>query len=164
MASVRFEDSFAISELQSAANGTGGWGYYQTKSSRLEPTAWALLALAPIGGNRSSLDKSGHRTFLEGCQRTNGWLVENAAWPVNIGFNALAAFVLLNRPGLISRDRLLQLLTVLANTKGVKVPPSPSFAQDNSLQGWSWNIDTFSWVEPTAWGVIVLKKAQRGGL
>src|SRR5262249_2686846 len=144
MAPLGVEDTPYINELVSAANGTGGWGYYRAKASRLEPTAWALLTLAPPG-DRYSLDKSRHRAFLEGCQRPNGWLVENPAWPVNIGFNALVAFVVLNRPDLMGRDRLLQLLGVLTNTKGVRVPPSPSFAQDNSLQGWSWNLETFSW-------------------
>ena len=31
--------------LREARNLDGGWGYYAGKSSRLEPTCWALLAL-----------------------------------------------------------------------------------------------------------------------
>jgi hypothetical protein len=162
MAPIGLDDTPLIGELLSAANETGGWAYYRGKASRLEPTAWALLTLRR--GDGHSVDTSKHRAFIEGCQQSSGWLVENAAWPVNIGFNALLAFVLLNLPDSMSRDRLLQLVGVLVNTKGVKVPPSPSFAQDNSLQGWSWNLDTFSWVEPTAWATLVLKKAVRAGL
>ena len=32
--------------------------------------------------------------------------------------------------------------------------------QDNSLQGWSWVDATFSWIEPTCWGLLALKKAR----
>jgi hypothetical protein len=40
----------------------------------------------------------------------------------------------------------------------MKLPQSPSFVQDNSLQGWPWIDGTFSWVEPTALAVIALKR------
>ena len=30
--------------------------------------------------------------------------------------------------------------------------------QDGSLQAWSWVDGTFSWVEPTAWCLLLLKK------
>ena len=33
--------------------------------------------------------------------------------------------------------------------------------QDNSLQAWSWIDQTFSWVEPTAWCLLFLKKLRR---
>ncbi len=43
--------------------------------------------------------------------------------------------------------------------KGTALPPSPkSNRQDNALQGWPWVASTFSWVEPTAWCVLALKK------
>ena len=45
--------------------------------------------------------------------------------------------------------------------------PAPQisiYRQDNSLQGWSWLDATFSWVEPTAWGMLALQKAIRAGL
>src|SRR5262249_38989599 len=42
-------------------------------------------------------------------------------------------------------------------------PPLDGSAQDNSLQGWSWIDATFSWVEPTVWALIALKKARQRG-
>ena len=34
----------------------------------------------------------------------------------------------------------------------------PAIKQDPSLQGWSWTDGTFSWVEPTAWCMLAVKK------
>ncbi len=50
------------------------------------------------------------------------------------------------------------LLEGIQRVKGVKLPPSTINRQDNSIQGWSWIADTFSWAEPTAWCLLALKK------
>ena len=162
MATSGSEQSTLVRELLATANSRGGWGYYRGKEGRLEPTVWALLALAPT--DRNTADLARDREFLAACQRADGWLVENAAWPVHIGFNALALLILQSRSELIEPQQVKALAAALVHTKGVQVPPSPSFAQDNSLQGWSWNPETFSWVEPTAWGTLALKKALRTGI
>jgi hypothetical protein len=47
---------------------------------------------------------------------------------------------------------------LLIASKGVSVEPDPLIPQDGRLQGWSWTEGTFSWVEPTAWSVLVLKQ------
>lgn len=148
-------------ELIAASNAGGGWSYYVGNASRLEPTCWALLALR---GDTQGPQNAAHRDFLARCQRPEGWLVEDARWPVNIGFNALAAVTWLNRRDLAAEEKVQRLLGVLTGSKGVQAPPSSSFKQDNSLQGWSWTDATFSWVEPTAWGALALKKATRVGL
>lgn len=150
-----------MEELTAASNSTGGWSYYAGNASRLEPTCWALLAL---GGSGVREGDAVHRGFLTRCQGSQGWLVEDARWLVNIGFNALAAFTWLSRRDLAAEENVRRLLAALMGSKGVQAPPSPSFAQDNSLQGWSWTDATFSWVEPTAWGALALKKARRAGL
>jgi hypothetical protein len=43
----------------------------------------------------------------------------------------------------------------------VALEPSTHSRQDNALQAWSWIADTFSWVEPTAWCLLSLKKWAR---
>ena len=148
--------------LLTRANTTGGWGYYAGKASRLEPTCWALLALgseAPPGAPVAP-----HAAFLAHTQRPTGWLVEDPSWPINIGFNALAAFTWLSRSDLASDEQRQRLLAALAASKGVRAAQNDTTSQDNSLQGWPWIDATFSWVEPTAWGVLALKQARRAGL
>src|SRR5205807_4287502 len=97
MSPVGSERSTLVNELISAANSSGGWSYYPGKASRLEPTSWALLALGAAPGMQPSAE-SRHRDFLGRCQRSDGWLAEDATWPINVGFNALAAFDWLIRP------------------------------------------------------------------
>jgi hypothetical protein len=143
-------------QLLDGRNPDGGWGYYRGKVSRLEPTCWALLAL---GANEAPPSDA----FLVGRQRPDGWLAEDSTWPINIGFNALAALVWTAHPQLAGTDRRRRLLDALATSKGIKAPPGNS-SQDNSLQGWSWIDGTFSWVEPTGWGLLALKRARRAGL
>src|SRR5439155_4953858 len=54
---------------------------------------------------------------------------------------------------------LQRLLDAIAAAKGMAVDiPDPR--QDNKLQGWPWMPDTFSWLEPTAWCLLALKKAR----
>jgi hypothetical protein len=143
------------------ANANGGWGYYPGRSSRIEPTCWALLALGSAAGN---YDPEPHWRFLTSCQRPSGFLVEDAALPVNFSFNALAAVVMLGHPRLKSDRALGTLVGALVGQAGLQVPQSPNFRQDNSLRGWSWTEGTFSWVEPTCWALLALKRAQSGGI
>lgn len=149
--------------LAEAANPQGGWSYQPGKSSRLEPTCWALLArgLEPAHDVRSD---ASHKAFLDSCRRPTGWLVEDDSWPVNVAFNALVAFTSLNRRDLATEETIRALVASLATSKGVQFPQTASFRQDNSLQGWAWLDTTFSWVEPTAWGMLVLHKAIQAGM
>jgi hypothetical protein len=147
--------------LLAQANPGGGWGYYPGRTSRLEPTCWALLAL---GGSAKDFDAEPHWRFLTGCQRPSGFLVEDPALPVNFSFNALAAVAMLGHPRLRSDRALGSLLGALVAQTGLQVAPSPNFRQDNSLRGWSWTEGTFSWVEPTCWGLLALKRAGASGI
>jgi hypothetical protein len=142
------------SALVAARNPDGGWPYYPGKTSRLEPTAWALLALHASGG-RVSIDP------LLAWPRRDAWLLDRSSGAINVGFNGLAAIVLqaLGAPA----DILAPLGKALVAMKGRKLPASPANRQDNSLQGWAWTDGTFSWVEPTAWGLIALKRLGRRG-
>lgn len=156
----------AISRLRQAVvsgrNADGGWGYYPGKASRLEPTCWALLAIGS-GPDTKALHERAAAWFA-GCQRPEGWLLEQPGLPVNIAFNSLAAFTLLNHRDLAGDDVRRRLLTSVLASKGMAFPAADTMRQDNSLQGWSWVDATFSWVEPTCWGLLALKKARASGL
>jgi hypothetical protein len=147
--------------LVSGRNADGGWGYYPGKASRLEPTCWALLALGS-GANVKPLREPAV-AWLVSCQRPTGWLGERPEWPVNIAFNALTAFTLLQHRDLAGDDVRRRLLTAVIASKGIAAPASDTMRQDNSIQGWSWTDETFSWVEPTCWGLLALKKARTSG-
>ncbi len=102
-----------------------------------------------------------HLQWLARTQRADGLLVDASDAPANFTSNGLAACVLAHlervRPKADTAD-LRRLVGGIINTKGMSVS-DPDPRQDNRLQGWPWMPDTFSWLEPTAWCVLALKKA-----
>lgn len=146
--------------LVSSANATGGWGYYRGRVSRIEPTVWAMLALtASKGGAPYVLDP--HIAFLTRSRDAGGHAIDDGALPVNFGFNGQAALMLRGIGEPAAATLATAMLDRLIAAKGVAVPQSPQFRQDNSLQGWAWMDGTFSWVEPTAWCTLALKASDR---
>lgn len=145
--------------IREAAATGGGWGYYGGKRPRLEPTCWALAALRlswdgteeewvrtvqANGGVFAAA--SGHRGLLSDAQGT----------PPNVGANGVAAWFLTTQPG-VWTPVLSAVTDELVNIKGVRVSAQDA-RQDNTLQAWPWFQDTFSWVEPTAWCLLALKR------
>ncbi len=98
---------------------------------------------------------------MAAIERSTGWLLESPEWPVNIAFNALTAFTLYDHPSPASDQIQLanRLLASVIASKGLTAPKTDGTPQDNSLQGWSWIDQTFSWVEPTCWALLALKKS-----
>lgn len=143
------------SALRGAVNADGGWAYYAGKTSRIEPTAWALLALAPTG---EQADR--HVAFLTGLEGRGLLLADRGSASVNYGWNGLALIAL----GAAGTDRALALrrsmLEGVAAAKGVQLGNDGPrvVAQDGMLQAWSWTEGTFSWVEPTAYCLLALKQ------
>ncbi len=141
--------------LLDSANASGGWGYYPGKRSRLEPSCWALLALGT--------PESRHVRFLESCQGSDGLLREDRDWPANVAFNALAALALGATATLGAADRVDRVLHGLTGLTGITVSQEldPINRQNDQLQAWPWVDATFSWVEPTGWALLALKKLTR---
>ncbi|HXT72017.1 MAG TPA: hypothetical protein VN700_19845 [Vicinamibacterales bacterium] len=134
-------------------NSDGGWGYSAGRTSRLEPTCWALLALSKGAARPGSLD------VLLKWPIDNGWRIDVPGAPVNYAFNALAALTLLtSRDG---RTEATQVATRLLDVRGLKFPQGKEMRQDNSLQAWSWIDGTFSWIEPTCLCLLLAKKLRR---
>lgn len=145
-------DIRSLKELLVAGRNTdGGWGYYRGKKSRLEPTCWSVLALTAAGHNGSSAGAA-----VAAWPTRDGLLLERASGDPNYAFHGLALLALY-ASALEHRDGNRALLEAMQRVKGLALKPSPMNRQDNSIQGWSWIDDTFSWVEPTAWCLLALK-------
>ena len=134
--------------LLDTRNADGGWGYYAGKTSRLEPTCWALLALGP---DAHPLD------VIRKWPATGGLLLEHRGGEPNFGFHGVALLAL-RALGVEHEAGNAALLAAVQQVKGIALEPTPLFKQDNSLQAWPWVPGTFSWVEPTAWCLLALKK------
>jgi hypothetical protein len=140
--------------IAAARTPDGGWAYAPGKGSRVEPTAW--IALGQTAAAAEALE------WLAGAEGVDGWYADDRQAPVNYGFNGLVLLALLagGRPS-PAAERLTGLLL---DVKGLAVPQSPHLRQDNSLQAWPWVGGTFSWVEPTAYCLLALKRAARCGV
>lgn len=142
--------------LLQAGDRAGGWGYEAGRTPRLEPTCWALLAL---GTSR----QPGPVGVLAHWPSVADALVEQRGGLVNWSFHALALWTQLVL-GEASGDELESNAGALVDARGIAVRPSPVQRQNSQLQGWSWIDGTFSWVEPTAWALLALKKCRANGI
>jgi hypothetical protein len=142
-------------QLLETRNVDGGWGYEPGRKSRLEPTCWALLALGEA--------QAGSDRVLAEWPTQKGALLEQRAGLSNWSFHALALTTRLTLGDTPVAD-LQRLAEALVEARGVTFKASANQRQDNRLQGWSWIDGTFSWAEPTAWGVFGLKKCRALGI
>jgi hypothetical protein len=156
--------------LRAAQNDDGGWGFTQGLESRVEPTAWCVLALHEFSEG-PGVDETAVRGFgfLERTQLPDG------SWPATPGqeqgswTTAPACWALLaHREQARERlDRGLNwLLQKTPGDAGVwwrflrRLTPKRSVSsQSDKVYGWSWTEGTASWVEPTAYALIVLRRA-----
>lgn len=154
--------SRAVAELAGAlmehVNPGGGWGYYGGKTSRLEPTCWAIHAL---GERNASLET--HRLFFDRCRRPDGLFVDLPKAPPNYAYNGLALLTAQNRPALTTPKTVESSVTTLAAATGLRSDPLPVIRQDNMLEGWAWMDGMSSWVEPTSWCLMALKRLPASG-
>ena len=139
--------------LLAGRNPDGGWGYARGKGSRLEPTCCAVMALG---------DPQIARAALAGWPARDGLLLERAGGDPNYGFHALALLAL-DAARVEHGAGNAPLVNALQRAHGQPVAASTVNRQNNSIQGWSWIADTFSWAEPTAWGLLALKRARAAG-
>jgi hypothetical protein len=138
--------------LLAARNQDGGWGYAPGRQSRIEPTCWAELALGHSLGRAPDVDS------IRRWRRQDDWLLDVPGAPPNIPFNALAALTLLQEPSTIALAQ--PIITHLIHARGRTFRQTAALAQDNSIQAWSWVDGTASWVEPTAWCLLLLKRVR----
>jgi hypothetical protein len=96
--------------------------------------------------------------FLKGAARDDGLLVDSVGVPPNLASNGLAALTLTQHRDMLNPPATSRLLAALHRVKGLALPQNDQVQQDNSLQGWPWIDTTFSWVAPTAYCLLALKK------
>ena len=151
-------------------NPDGGWGSQPGKQSNTESTAFALLALSALGEKTLNKSVGQGLSWLANNQNKNGSFpftagLKQGSWASAVAILALHSFET-HRP-LAQRcaEWLLRQkgrsLGLLASLQYWLVPEENLVKLDPFLKGWPWTSGSFSWVEPTAYSLIALKKIKR---
>lgn len=146
--------------LREHANPDGGWGYIPGRRSRVEPTSWALLSLTAA---RPAGDWSPDPAlqFLQRARTARGLLADDADAPPNYAFSALAALTAAHIDPRLTTAWLRGPAEAIVGGRGVALLDRSETRQRNSLQAWPWIDGCFSWIEPTAWCLLLMKRLRR---
>ena len=160
----------AIDLLLGAQNEDGGWGAVKGKRSNTESTSFVLMALKSLEGNPFDRQTTAGLKWLLQRQKDDGsWSLNDASkqssWTTPIAALALLSFQ-------DQRDHALRAAKWILTQEGRK----PGWVAtllfrlsllkkitelDPYLSGWSWTAGAFSWVEPTSYSLMTLKKLKR---
>lgn len=153
--------------LRRAQNPDGGWGYRPGLQSSAEPTAWSILALTSQGSASGEAVDTGSEWLRQKQTAVGAWPTADGAHP-GCWVTALACLALLNSttPSDNTVQKGLQWLCDTWPAEGKMLwriahrwsqKDKDIVRQNHSLSGWSWTPGTASWVEPTAFALILLK-------
>jgi hypothetical protein len=158
----------ATDALLGARNPDGGWGAEQGKQSSTEATALAVLALGALDGRSFERDIGRGLAWLADRQTADGsWPLgadmDGGSWTTSLATISLAGFA-------AQRPRALRGAYWLLRQEGQRpawwvsllqrwvLPQGSAVRLNPNLKGWPWASGAFSWVEPTAYALIALKK------
>ena len=147
--------------LTTLADAAGGWPYHAGQTPQLEPTCLALLALATQRAQHEMVIEGG-LAFLRRCAGPDGAYRlasgrSEAVWPT-----ALVLFTQTQLGCPEAAQTATRLLELRGIVKDIPEEEAAHFDIDLKLVGWPWAEETFSWVEPTAWACLALRRAGHG--
>jgi len=163
------EESLNI--LLLSQNPDGGWGAVAGKRSNTEATALALLALQAVFRKAIEPAVEKAKTWLAERQNVDG------SWPLNdslkeSSWSTALAIIALSPAGDFFKDRVIKAGNwtleqegskpgILANLILALTFQKKAVQLNEDLIGWSWTPNSFSWVEPTSYFLLALKKIRR---
>lgn len=150
--------------LRAAQNADGGWGYFPGKSSWLEPTVYAALAL------HGSAEADRAWALVQTWQNPDGGWRPAAEVELSHAATALSVTAAIARreQGDAARKGVDWLLGTSGNESQMyrrvilsvgRVFGMVADQRDFSMKGWPWKPDTASWVEPTSHALVALRQA-----
>ncbi len=149
----------SINILRKRSLAAGGFANTDNGDYRTDATAWAILALSACGLDPEIISRA--RSRLAAGQPADGRVCispshQEVYWPTPLAILAWSQ----SPP---HQDSLARAVDFLLDHSGMTVQEqekSPE-ASDSSLKGWPWVAGTYSWIDPTALGMIALKVAGR---
>jgi len=151
-----------LDSLAGQAESTGGWGYTAGQGAHLEPTCLALLTLQGSRDYYCDVINKG-LAFLQQCASPDGCYRLERGRQEAVWTTAMVLFVLCHYEA--DGDSVVRAANFLLALKGHKGDANDSAEVndiDLELTGWPWALGNFSWVEPTAWACLALRRAGQG--
>jgi hypothetical protein len=161
----------AVRLLLNYQNSDGGWGAVNGKVSNTESTAFAVMGLESLQQKEFAPNIKGGVTWLLRHQNSDGsWrlndVTASGSWSTAIALLCLSAFP-------EHRNRVLKAAEWALTQEGsrpgllasaiVWITGQQEINKINmDLKGWPWASGSFSWVEPTSYFLIGLKKLKAG--
>jgi hypothetical protein len=153
--------------LLDARNEDGGWPATRPGRSNTEATALAIMALTASNAPDTTEPISAGRRWLLSRQRPDGGWSTTSSVDESSWMTAPAVLALATDPGarpaairggewLVAREG--QGLGWFARVFFWLFPDKKATDVNTELTGWPWTAGTFSWIEPTAYSVLALKK------
>ena len=153
--------------LRQTQNPDGGWGAIAGKQSNTESTALGLLAWRSLDDSRENSVLEKAEQWLANTQNPDGSWSYGAGSKAPSWSTALAVMALYDSS--VEAERLVRagnwILAQEGSKPGIlaKLILPLSFQKkavhlNDDLVGWSWTPGSFSWVEPTSYCLIALKK------
>src|SRR5262245_44208795 len=138
-------------------------GYALNQSPATEPTALAALALIAAGRLKQTAPAL---DFLTACQGEDGAVgirqdEPSPGCPTSRAGLAWYAADDANGRNTFSAHRRRAVDWIL-EARGTSMPSSPEMGHNTQLVAWSWAEKTHSWIEPTAFHVLALKRSGLG--
>jgi uncharacterized protein (DUF362 family) len=151
-----------LQALADLASPGGGWGYAPDQQPHLEPTCLALLALAPEAGRFAEAVEGG-KSWLGQCAAGDGSYRLGRGRPEAVWPTGMVLFVraLLGEPV----EEVTRTAAALLAFRGRNLENKEKDEindVDEGLVGWPWAEGNFSWVEPTAWACLALRRIGQG--
>ena len=147
--------SDSINILRKRSLAEGGFANTDNGDYRTDATAWAILALSACGLDPEIISRA--RSRLATGQLPDGRVCISPYHPAVYWPTPLAILAWSQSPP--NQDSLARAVDFLLDHSGMSLPEqaqSPD-ASDTTLKGWPWVADTYSWIDPTALGIIALK-------
>ncbi|WP_425399631.1 prenyltransferase/squalene oxidase repeat-containing protein [Aeoliella sp.] len=141
-----------LDQLQSLTPG----GYTTGGPPVAEPVAWAALAI-----DRSGYDDAADRAaqWLVERQLRDGSVPASSTQDGPFWTTSLAILAWHEVDAARYEHQIQRAAEWLLSSEGRTMPRNPNMGHDTTLVGWSWNPETHSWLEPTAFAVMALRAA-----
>ncbi len=147
--------SDSINLLQKRSLAEGGFTNADNGDYRTDATAWAIIALSACGFDPEIISRA--RSRLAAGQLADGRVCISPHHPAVYWPTPLAILAWSQSPP--HQDSLARAVNFLLEHSGMSLQEQAlsADASDPTLRGWPWVADTYSWVDPTALGMIALK-------